>query len=343
MEALPTARNLFSIGRRRGAEDQLTEMLVWLAESVPDVGSALLTLAFGEVPSDADSMEITTQRAIVGGRLDALLTTRSTALVVESKLGAEYGGDQIRKYVDWLATHPRQSRSLMTLTKREAPWPIGEEDYARERKVHPAVKRWEDLYALLEPIAVIEDSQDVRQRLVREFLDMLAEEGLIPMKPLSEEELGRAWRDSYEAVRRYWDFFRACKGEIADRTGASQASNSWANQLNSAWQDFVFEDQVHLAVGLYYTDEYEPVAPTHTVIVWLAPRAEDRPDWAEVADRLEAQPPYGWTVAAKRWYRRPNVWRPLADVVGVGTFEEQKSRLADAAATGRAWFDSALS
>jgi hypothetical protein len=342
--AMPSARNLFSIGRRRGAEDQLTEMLVWLAESVPDVGNALLTLAFGEGSPELEDIEITTQRAIVGGRLDALLTTRSTTLVVESKLSAEYGGDQIGKYVAWLAEQPRERRSLMTLTARHAPWPRGEESHARRLDVHPAVKRWEELYALLEPMAATEPEQDVQQQLIREFLDMLSEEGLIPMQPLSEEELGRAWRDSYQAIHHYWDFFRACTGEIAERIGASPAS-AWSGGIGGAWQDFLFEDQVLLAVGLHYTDEEELVVPSHSVIVWLAPRAEDedRPDWPEVANRLEALPPDGWTVAAKRWYRRPYVWRPLLDVVGVGSFEEQKSRLADAATLGRAWFDSAVS
>ena len=302
-----------------------------------------MALAFGGAPSAPDNIEITTQRAIVGGRLDALLTTSSMALVVESKLSAEYGGDQIRKYLDWLGTQPRERRSLMTLTARDAPWPPGEEHYAQRLGVHPAVKRWEDLYALLEPMAATEEGQDVRQRLVREFLDMLSDEGLIPMRPLSETELGRTWRDSHEAVRRYWDFFRACKGEIASRTGASPASNSWSDQLTWAWQDFIFEDQVRLAVGLFYTDEYEPVAPSHSVIVWLAPRTGVPARFTEVADRLEAHPPDGWKVAAKRWYRRPNVWRPLIDVVGVNHFDEQKGRLADAAVLGRTWFESGLS
>jgi hypothetical protein len=44
---MPNPANLFSVGRRRGDEDQLTNMLVWLASTVPAVRSALVELGLG--------------------------------------------------------------------------------------------------------------------------------------------------------------------------------------------------------------------------------------------------------------------------------------------------------
>lgn len=43
--------NVFSIGRRADDEDQLTEMLAWLAATVPGVRAALMNLAFDEPPT----------------------------------------------------------------------------------------------------------------------------------------------------------------------------------------------------------------------------------------------------------------------------------------------------
>ena len=40
--------NLFLLGRRPGFEDQLTEMLVWPISAVPEVGGAIVQLAFAD-------------------------------------------------------------------------------------------------------------------------------------------------------------------------------------------------------------------------------------------------------------------------------------------------------
>jgi hypothetical protein len=76
------AWNIFSISREPRNEDQLTEMLAWLANAVPAVRRALLKLAFAE-SLDEREVEITTQHGIAKGRLDAFLSSESVALVVE--------------------------------------------------------------------------------------------------------------------------------------------------------------------------------------------------------------------------------------------------------------------
>ena len=118
------AWNIFSISREARNEDQLTEMLAWLANAVPAVRRALLELAFGESLDELE-VEITTQHGIAKGRLDAFLSSESVALVVESKLGSGYGDGQLRKYLTWLDTElaDRQFRGLLTLTARQTRGP----------------------------------------------------------------------------------------------------------------------------------------------------------------------------------------------------------------------------
>jgi hypothetical protein len=53
---------------------------------------------------DTAQLQATTQHKIAAGRLDALLTTESLVLVVESKLGSFYGEGQLQAYTDWLAS-----------------------------------------------------------------------------------------------------------------------------------------------------------------------------------------------------------------------------------------------
>jgi hypothetical protein len=118
-------KNIFRIGRRPDDEDQLTEMLAWLCEMVPEVRAAIFKLA-GAPVSDSDTITVRTQHPIPGGCLDALLETDGTALILESKLLSPYRPDQLEKYCRWLtANRPDKRRCLLTLTKVEDPWPHG--------------------------------------------------------------------------------------------------------------------------------------------------------------------------------------------------------------------------
>lgn len=339
---MPATWNLFLIGRTRDDEDQLTEMLVWLAGLVPAVRDALLRLAFGEAGPDGQEVEATTQHGIVGGRLDAFFQSHQVALIIESKLGSSYGPGQIRKYLEWLADEfeERPARGVLTLTARESPWHSDDLAYAGKRGLVASARRWEELHSVLEPAASADDDNDLSARLVREFLEMLASEGLIPIKPLSQEDLGPRWADAWTAVRRYGDFFDACKGRIADALGAQALSNSWSPRGDWFWQDYAFDGGSRLVVGLLCTDEHEQI-PTHahtrTPIVWLAASAEHLSEWADVAKYLEAHPPDGWTTG-RRWYgKRPNVWRPLPSLLAGQTFEDQREALVSAVSVAAAW------
>ena len=340
-------RNLFSIGRERGAEDQLTEMLVWLAEAVPAVRGAIVSLALGHSDADPGEIEVATQHGIVDGRLDAYLTGPGFALVVESKLRSDYGADQLRRYASWLSSGAvaQRQRALMTLTEREAPWPPDDVAYAAQRQIRGGARRWQDLHRALEPVAEDPGMDPLAARLVRDFLEMLSEEGLIPVQPLTTTELGPARAAAWTLVRRYREFFHACKTRIAKLSGADALSNSWSDRGDWFWQDYRFEDGVRLVIGLLATDEFERLpAGTHTraPIVFLGVKADHLPRWEEAAAWLDAHPPEGWR-AGNRWQSRPTAWRYLAEVVGDGTFEEQRERLAAAATAARPWLEEAES
>jgi hypothetical protein len=344
---MATSWNVFRIGRERGQEDQLTEMLAWLADAVPEVAGALVSLAFPARATEPERFELTTQHGIVGGRLDLLLTSPSLVLVVESKLGSDYGDAQVRRYLEWLSasTGDRADVGLMTLTAREAPWPVDDVAYAEAQRITGSARRWEELHDLLESSLDDGASGELASRLVQEFLDMLAEEGLIPVRPLSAAELGTAWADSWSVVRRYRDFFHACKEHIGEALGAVPIRNSWSDRGDWVWQDYRFDDGVRIVVGLFCTDEFEKIAAsatTRTPLVWMAVQADQIDDWLRVAAALETSPPPGWN-AGKRWYgERPNVWRPLGPLLTGGTFDEQREQLAVAVAGARAWIDSVL-
>lgn len=337
---------MFLVGRRHADEDQLTEMLVWLAEAVPAVGDALIKLAFGPSVFAAGDVRVETQHGIVGGRLDAYLTGADFALIVESKLGSVYGSDQIERYLKWLSSDavPHARRALMTLTADHAPWPKKDVRLARELHIHGSARRWEELHALLEPIAADPAIDPLAARLVEEFLEMIAEEGLIPMKPFADEELGVAWQDAWQVIERYRDFFSSCKGHIAEALDATASSNSRSDRGDWFWQDFVWDDGLRLAIGLLNTDRYEripPSAKTGAPILWLAPNAEHLLDWDALAAWSDRHQPIGWQ-PGNRWYRRPTCWRYLSEVVGTGSFDEQRDRIVSAAVAGRDWWTQAL-
>lgn len=346
---MPEPQSIFLLGRETGDEDQLTEMLVWLCDAVPAAAEVVLRLALDDVDVDLPVLELSTQYGIAHGRLDALITTAESTVIVESKLGSSYGEGQLRKYIDWLAAEhgDRPHRALMTLTEYNAPWPAEDLAHAASLNVRAAARRWEDLYASLGELIDGTSSADLdglMPRLVQEFLEMLTEEGLIPLKPLTGDELSDLWSRSQAVIARFHDYFRACKDAIADALDAKPHSNRYSAQMTYIYQDFTTTNGELIGVGLNYSDDdltLPPQAYRAAPYVWLTIEASDWPEWPAAIARLEAHPPDGWNVSVDRWWDRPQVWRYLVDVVGTGSFAEQKARLAAACGQGRAWLASA--
>jgi hypothetical protein len=339
--------NLFRIGRRPADEDQLTEMLVWLAEAVPEVAEALLRLAFGDRRVQADEIQLTTQHGISAGRLDALVTSAELALIVESKLGSTYGDDQIARYLAWLDSTfaERPLRGLLTITAQEANWPAEDIAFAASRGITGSACLWGDLYELLEPLTDETAEDGLAPQLVREFRDMLSDEGLVPLQPLDPAELGTAWADSWRTVRRFRDFFHPCKARIGEVLGAEQVSSSWSDRGDWFWQDYGFDDGTRIVVGLFYTDEFERIPTsmrTGSPILFLAVKADHVDDWPSLATAMEAHPPEEWTTGNRWWNERPSIWRPLLPLISATSFEEQREQLAAAVKVARPWFDAAL-
>ena len=339
MRSVARAWNLFLIGRKPGSEDQLTEMLVWLANGVPEVAAALARLAFGDRSSEFETFELTTQHGIVEGRLDALMTSSQVALVVESKLRSTYRDDQIRRYLEWLETEfaGRRYRGLLTLTAMEDP--LSEDDlaFAAEAKIEIAERRWADLHKLLEPLTYAAAAEGgLAPQLVREFLEMLTDEGLVPVEPLRESELGTAWADSWDIIRRYRDFFVACRERIGESLGADPIGQSKYGPGNVFWQDYRFDDGAQLAVSIYYTDG-STVA--HRQCSSKRSSTTPRIGWRRWrrTRRKDGQPPSAAGVANARTSSRP-----LTPLLSAPTFEEQRKAIASAAAIGRSWIDTAL-
>jgi hypothetical protein len=343
---MPEPKNIFSIGRTPGDEDQLTEMLVWLSTAVAEVRAAVIGLAVPGIELDLSQIQASTQHGIARGRLDALFVSESVAVVVESKLGSSYGEGQLRKYLDWLAEAHEKSahRALMTLTEREEPWPAQDQSHAAALGVTAAPRRWQDLFTTLTEVAEKPELDDLSAKLVREFLDMLNDEALIPMKPLEGDELGNEWSRSQAIVRRYHDYFRACREAIAEALHAKPHSNRSSAQATYIYQDFETAEGELIAVCLNYTDREFPLTPKvyrDAPVVMLMIEAHDWPDWESAITRLEQNPPVGWRINPKRWYGRPQIWRYLDDVVGTGTFDEQRGSLASACGHASDWLASA--
>jgi hypothetical protein len=247
--------NVFAIGRRSHDEDQLTEMLAWLVARVPQVGHALIRLAFDD---DFGVVEFTctTQSGIEGGRLDALFTGSDFALVIESKIESDFGADQIERYLDWLeVVHGRRARrGLLTLTKRPLSTERLAELTARDG-VAGSAHLWEELHERLGDLPEVDELQRV---LVDEFLEMLEQEGLIPVKPFDPENELTSWHGASRTVDRFHTFFDACKPEIAEKLDASPVPNKKSAGPGHIWQEFQFSDGARLTVGLDCSSEGHP-------------------------------------------------------------------------------------
>jgi hypothetical protein len=230
----------------------------------------------------------------------------------------------------------------MTLTAQAAPWSSADRERAKLLGVVGTEHLWEELHAALEPIASEENVDPLASRLVGEFLDMLAEEGLIPVKPLAPNELAM-WQDAWAVVERYHAFFDACKQALGDALGTPPSANSWSKSASYTYQDYVYDDGSRIVVGLNCSEgERVPKAARRGVpMLWIAVEAKHWPDWAKAKDRLEAAIPDHWNAWHRWWGERPQIWRYLDEVVAQGTFEQQRDRLAAAVTASKAWLDGA--
>jgi hypothetical protein len=342
MPGVAQAPNIFRIGRISGHEDQLTNLLVWLVGAVPEVGAALISMGLREHVAASDVTAVS-QVVIKGSRFDAVISGSGVRLIVESKLGSEYSDRQILKYLEWLSRHPSDGASgLMTLTRRNERWPTEDEEFARSHGIAAEAKRWADLHDVLEPLASREGEDTLAARLVHEFLEMLEAENLVPVRPLTTEDLGTRWADSWRAVRHYGEFFEACRDAIAEHMEATAFPNRWSNRGDWPYQRYALEDSTTVVVGLGNTDEFEKdlPAPTHTPILWIGVLAEHLANWEDVKKALHATRPSGWREGNDR-SGHPTAWRYLAEVIQAPDFDDQREALARAAAEARTWISAA--
>jgi hypothetical protein len=313
-------------------------MLVWLIDAVPQTASAIARLAFRD-DVITGPFEVATQIGIAKGRLDAFLVGDDVALVIESKLESVYGDDQIARYLRWLgSSYPDRRRGLVTLTAYPAPWSASDRALADELEITPAERRWEEIH---DAFGSIDVDGPLAAQLVSEFLDMLEEEDLIPMRPLDHSEFAR-WPDAYGTIERFHGFFFGCRDALGDALSANPASKSTSHGY--VWQDFTSRlDATRILVGPAETEgtRVSKAVARNEPIVFLAVSAEHWPDWPVAMNRLEAAPPPHWRKCGRLWGQRPQVWRHLGDVIRDGTFEDQRSRLASACSDAVAWLQAA--
>lgn len=340
-------RNIFTIGRIPDDEDQLTEMLAWLVSAVPDVGATVMRLALDD-EIDPLAVTVTTQQRIKGGRLDAVFESADACVVLESKLGSTYGTGQLEKYLQWLATEcsGKTTRALLTLTQQSAPWPASAEALAAELGVRVATRRWEDLYDQLDKLLSESSLADNAQRLVTEFMELLTEEGLIPMESLNSDVLAGRWAESSSIIGHFHEYFRASKDTIATSlTAAPKPNRASMPAPDYIYQGFELDTGEVVTVGFWCSDDEWTLPDDAEVrevpVLWAAlqdPEWEGRA-WPATAAFMEASPPDGWHTEPERWYDGPCIWAYLDEVLGDGTFAEQQARLGDACTHVRKWVD----
>lgn len=342
-------RNIFTLGRRKGNEDQLTEMLAWLAEAVPEVAREVVAIGRGDHGDiDMAEVQVSTQCAIPGGQLDGLFETPDASIVLESKLGSSYGSGQLEKYIRWLATEraDRNERILLTLTATNAPWPATAVELADQHGVRPAPHRWEELYARL---SQLEDDggSELAQDLLSQFMAMLNEEGLIPMKPLHPDEMTGAWERSRDTIARFHEYFTASKDTIGTALNAKPHPNRSSNAYGYAYHDFASDTGEFITIGIWCTDADwttpKGTKPRGVPVLFAALHDPHWPDseWPQTISLLERSVPAGWHPEPTRWYGNPCIWRSLDSVLDAAAFADQQTRLAQACQQVRGWVTAA--
>ena len=183
-------------------------------------------------------------------------------------------------------------------------------------------------------------SSPFRPSSSRSSLDMMKEEGLVPVKPFEAEELVDLWSRSDAILQRdTTTTFELAKTKLEPRS--DRRRRVIARRPHSHTSIGVRRPEGELiTIGFESSDKGLVKRPRRSPTLWFALYGETWPTWDALVTQLEADPPQGWT-AGDEWYGQPRFWRYLGEVVGwTGTFDDQRGQLADVLRSVRQWVDS---
>jgi hypothetical protein len=317
-----TARkNLFLIARKghEGDENQLTEMLAWLLEQVPELGPLWLA-DLGYPIDEITEWYVETQRAVPGGFIDLVLFAPGQALViVESKLGSTTDFAQIEKYVKYAKSVTLSGeKCLIFMTQNPEPWPIGVQNVAGD-EVRLVLCRWQALGTFLYAST---------NQLAQDFAAMLAREGLLKPEAITTDDW-EAWQRGSDVTRRLAKLLEEIVSDVqALERGCVKAGSVTLSNNGLLYRLFHFEE---LSCGLAFWPTRNPIKPTDhaMVVVYLLntaiPAAERKAAGQAAVERAASS-----QVAMSGWseyYIQRST--PAHNVLTETTFDAQLQQLVD--------------
>jgi hypothetical protein len=277
---MASRKNLFRIGRRRGDENQLTEMLAYVCQEQPEIATRWLTnLAIGT----ADNVwDVDTQFVLPSGkRPDLIMRCDKKTVAVESKLESGFGATQLDDYLDYLEGLSGE-RALVIVTKyRES----GAAAAARaaELGIGCVLTRWQDFTDLIpEPGA---------ESLVGDFAEMLIWEGLVKPEALTRSDWV-SWNAGYRIFLRLGVLLEEMTPHVLALWPELSASSPG---LTKRWVYRLWKSdslQVGLGFGAAQSDSDPQTEPIIFAMAWnpAASKEEARAavggrGWKELEDR----------------------------------------------------------
>jgi hypothetical protein len=198
-EEPPPLERLIAALRRSHNEPQLTQALAAFAQADRSFAGALAqtlvaacdreaTLSFGDIPSDLDCES---EVAVKGGRVDLVFSSldRKFGLLVELKIDATYGHEQLEMYVSAATELGFLHAAVLAVTK-SPPW-YGEDQVSVDRRWLGSV-RWSRVFDDLMRLEHAELAGEWRA-----FLGVLEKEGDFGVVTFDPDAV-RGWARYYE-------------------------------------------------------------------------------------------------------------------------------------------------
>lgn len=316
-------KNIFLIGRRGNErdEDQLTEMLAFLWQEVPE--KLVAWLASLGLLGESGAVEVETQFVLPSGkRPDIAIMAPGRCILVESKLGSGFGGTQIPDYLDYLGGL-EGLRALVLLTERPESVPPDLQARSQALNVVLISNRWHDM------AEHIGDSGD--ESLAGDFVHLLVREGLVKPTPFEADDWN-AWNAGYNVLLRADAFLDELDPLVkrldpsARRRGSPGLTKRW---IYKVWRGDSFE----VGLGLGAAGGFSPSSPPIIFAFVSNPNAGREDAVRAVGASLEK--PGEWSYDAQRdeWcgliYDWPCIACDAKDVLIGDSFEKQLSQAAD--------------
>ena len=229
-------------------EDFFTEALAGVLRKTPDVRTKFVEwlIWHDNYEVKIEKADIDTQKQVSGGRLDIYIDARSVdgqrhVVVVENKISAEEGANQLKRYSEHLGTESdAATRTLVYITRTSAP-----NFEAKRNNVTFTPLKWFQVYHWFK------ESAESEHPFLCDLLELMEEWNMTIELRLNATDLAAAVSYKKSAEEQFWNVLKMVKGDLVIKKSTSK----WISYFLAYSTPYLGDSRIYLYFGFDFDRE----------------------------------------------------------------------------------------